>query len=44
MDIDMNFLDRKQVLASFKHILASYIDDNKLVKHNTGRCCAFAAV
>jgi DNA polymerase III alpha subunit len=36
MDIDIDFLDREQALALFKHIRASRIDDNKLVKHNTG--------
>jgi hypothetical protein len=36
MDIDIDFLDREQALAVFKHIRASRIDDNKLVKHNTG--------
>jgi len=36
MDIDIDFLDREQALALFKHVRASRIDDNKLVKHNTG--------
>ena len=36
MDIDIDFLDREQALALFKHLRASRIDDNKLVKHNTG--------
>jgi hypothetical protein len=36
MDIDIDFLDREQALNLFKHIRASRIDDNKLVKHNTG--------
>jgi DNA polymerase III alpha subunit len=36
MDIDIDFLDRDQALNLFKHIRASRIDDNKLVKHNTG--------
>jgi DNA polymerase III alpha subunit len=36
MDIDIDFLDREQALALFKHVRASRIDGNKLVKHNTG--------
>jgi hypothetical protein len=36
MDIDIDFFDREQALALFKHVRASRIDDNKLVKHNTG--------
>jgi hypothetical protein len=35
-DIDLDFIDRDQALKLFKHIGASRIDDNKLVKHNTG--------
>jgi len=35
-DIDIDFLDREQALALFKHVRASRIDDDKLVKHNTG--------
>ena len=35
-DIDIDFLDRDQALALFKHVRASRIDNNKLVKHNTG--------
>ena len=35
-DIDIDFLDRDQALRLFKHVGASRIDDNKLVKHNTG--------
>jgi DNA polymerase III alpha subunit len=35
-DIDIDFLDREQALALFKHVRASRVDDNKLVKHNTG--------
>lgn len=35
-DIDLDFVDREQALTLFKHIGASRIDDNKLVKHNTG--------
>jgi hypothetical protein len=36
MDIDIDFLDREQALRLFKHVRASRIDDNTLVKHNTG--------
>ena len=36
MDIDIDFLDREQALALFKHVRASRIDGHKLVKHNTG--------
>lgn len=36
MDIDIDFLDREQALALFKHVRASRVDDGKLVKHNTG--------
>jgi len=35
-DIDIDFLDREQALKLFKHIGASRLDENKLVKHNTG--------
>jgi hypothetical protein len=35
-DIDIDFLDRDQALNLFKHIKASRMDDNELVKHNTG--------
>jgi DNA polymerase III alpha subunit len=35
-DIDIDFLDREQALALFKHVRASRLEDNKLVKHNTG--------
>ncbi len=35
-DIDIDFVDREQVLNLFKHVKASRVDDNKLVKHNTG--------
>jgi hypothetical protein len=35
-DIDLDFVDRDQALKLFKHISASRIDDDKLVKHNTG--------
>ena len=35
-DIDIDFLDREQALQLFKHVGASRVDNNKLVKHNTG--------
>jgi hypothetical protein len=35
-DIDIDFLDREQALTLFKHNSASRIDNDKLVKHNTG--------
>jgi hypothetical protein len=35
-DIDIDFVDRDQALKLFKHIGASRVDNNKLVKHNTG--------
>ena len=35
-DIDIDFLDREQALSLFKHTSASRLDNNKLVKHNTG--------
>ena len=35
-DIDIDFLDRDQALQLFKYVKASRIDENKLVKHNTG--------
>ncbi len=35
-DIDIDFVDREQALKLFKHIGASRIDNDKLVKHNTG--------
>ena len=35
-DIDIDFVNRDQALTLFKHIKASRVDDNKLVKHNTG--------
>lgn len=35
-DIDIDFLDRDQALQLFKHVKASRVDENKLVKHNTG--------
>jgi DNA polymerase III alpha subunit len=36
MDIDIDFLDRDQALKLFEHVVASRIDGDKLVKHNTG--------
>jgi hypothetical protein len=36
MDIDIDFLDREHALRLFKHVSASRVDTNKLVKHNTG--------
>jgi hypothetical protein len=36
MDIDIDFADRTKALQLFKHIIASRIDNSKLVKHNTG--------
>lgn len=35
-DIDIDFVDRDEALKLFKHIKASRIDNNRLVKHNTG--------
>lgn len=35
-DIDIDFLDRDKALSLFKHIKASRLDNNKLIKHNTG--------
>lgn len=35
-DIDIDFNDRDQALTLFKHIKASRLDNEKLVKHNTG--------
>ena len=35
-DIDVDFVDRDQALKLFKHIRASRIENNQLVKHNTG--------
>jgi hypothetical protein len=35
-DIDIDFLDREHALTLFKHVSASRVDNNKLVKHNTG--------
>lgn len=35
-DIDIDFLDRQAALDCFKHIPASRMDGDKIVKHNTG--------
>ena len=35
-DIDIDFVDRDQALKLFKHVPASRIDNDRLVKHNTG--------
>ena len=35
-DIDIDFLNRDEALSLFKHVKASRIDNNQLVKHNTG--------
>lgn len=35
-DIDIDFIDREQALTLFNHVKASRIDNDKLVKHNTG--------
>ena len=35
-DIDIDFNDREEALKLFKHIKASRLDGDKLVKHNTG--------
>jgi hypothetical protein len=36
MDIDIDFVDREAALGLLKHIRASRIDSDLLVKHNTG--------
>ena len=36
MDIDIDFSDRTKALNLFKHVVASRVDNGKLVKHNTG--------
>lgn len=36
MDIDIDFSDRTKALNLFKHVVASRVDGEKLVKHNTG--------
>lgn len=35
-DIDIDFLDRDAALKQFTHIAASRLDNDKLLKHNTG--------
>jgi DNA polymerase III alpha subunit len=35
-DIDIDFTDREQALHLFNHTVASRLEENKLVKHNTG--------
>jgi DNA polymerase III alpha subunit len=35
-DIDIDFLDREEALKLFKHAKASRVDNDKLIKHNTG--------
>lgn len=35
-DIDIDFADRTKALKLFKHIVASRLEDQSLVKHNTG--------
>jgi hypothetical protein len=35
-DIDIDFVNRDQALKLFKHIKASRVDNNQLIKHNTG--------
>ena len=35
-DIDIDFLDRDHALKLFKHIPASRMDNDKLIRHNTG--------
>jgi len=35
-DIDIDFLDRERALKVFDYTVASRLDNNKLVKHNTG--------
>jgi hypothetical protein len=35
-DIDIDFVDRDAALKLFKHIPASRVDNNRLIKHNTG--------
>ena len=35
-DIDIDFIDREQVLGLFKTVSASRLEEGKLVKHNTG--------
>ena len=35
-DIDIDFIDRDEALKHFKHVRASRIEENNIVKHNTG--------
>jgi len=35
-DIDIDFVDRDLALKLFKHVSASRVDNDRLVKHNTG--------
>ncbi len=35
-DIDIDFIDRDQALKLFDHVAASRLENNKIVKHNTG--------
>jgi hypothetical protein len=35
-DIDIDFVDRDHALKLFKHVPASRVDNDRLVKHNTG--------
>lgn len=35
-DIDIDFADRNQILSKIKYISASRMDNNSLLKHNTG--------
>ncbi len=35
-DIDIDFVDRDQALKLFNHVAASRLENNKIVKHNTG--------
>lgn len=35
-DIDIDFVDRERALTLFKHVKASRVDNDRLVKHNTG--------
>lgn len=35
-DIDIDFVDRDRALSVFAHTAASRVENNKLVKHNTG--------
>ena len=35
-DIDIDFIDRDSALKLFKHVGASRVENNRLVKHNTG--------